>query len=108
MAGSRLNTDNISKSMYKVNSSLDEIITLTQEAEMCIETYSLGPPLVSKMKNVHFSMLVIMTYFCLPYPTVSGGKMALKIGNFHNFMIFENLSISLAKIPVTEFPKSKI
>ena len=44
----------------------------------------------------------------VPYNTISGSEMAQTMGNFHNLMIFENLSICLAKISVTKFPKSKI
>ena len=49
--------------------------------------------------------------FDLPYLTVSGGKIAQKMGNFlifPNFMIFENLSTYFANISVMNFQKSKI
>jgi hypothetical protein len=39
----------------------------------------------SKIWDVHFfsfSMLVIVAYSCLPYPSVSGGKLAQKMGCF--------------------------
>ena len=46
--------------------------------------------------------------FCFAFSTLFGGKLTLKMGNFHicnTFMIFENLSVCFPQICVTKFPK---
>jgi len=60
---------------------------------------------------LHFSMLIVINYFFLSYPTIYGQKKAYKMGNFHifhKFIIFENLSTCFAKICAMKFQKSKI
>ena len=66
-----------------------------------------------KAKNMlcTFLMLSFIRFFHLPYLTVSVRKMSYKnlnFGIFHNLMHFKNLSVCLAQIYVTKFPKWKI
>ena len=63
-----------------------------------------------KTKNMlcTFLMLSFIRFFHLPYLTVSVRKMSYKnlnFGIFHNLMHFKNLSVCLAQIYVTKFPK---
>ena len=58
-----------------------------------------------------FLMLSFIGCFHLQYLTVSVRKMSYKnlnFGIFHNLMLFKNLSVCLAQISVTKFPKWKI
>ena len=75
---------------------------------MCFGKFSVTKLPKPKICYVHFLMLSFIFY--LPYLTVcvSVRKMSYKnvnFGIFHNLMLFENLSVCLAQISVTKFPK---
>ena len=97
--------------LYRVGSWRSRYIMIFGILSMCFGKFFVTKLSKPKVCYVLFLMLSFIRFFHLQYLTVSVRKMSYKNLNFdifHNLMLFKNLSVCLAQISVTKFPKWKI